>query len=79
MRKRGEIYLISVRTFDYKNVIVKFIFEDQCYEWITSSHWKKSSEITYMHYREKFNASFNDLGFDNYQTNKIASNVRRVR
>lgn len=78
-RLRGEIYLISIRTYDDKNVIVKFVFEETTYQWVTSSHWKKASNITYKQYHEKFIASWNDEGMDNYNNNRIATNVRELK
>ncbi len=77
-RTRGEICIISIRPYDDKNVIVKFIYNEQVYNWITSSHWKKASAITYINYRENFLASFNDAGVDTGE-NRIATNVRRIK
>ncbi len=78
-RIKGEVYIVLIRTYDDKNVIVSFIFNDIKYKWITSSHWKKASAITYINYREKFLASFNDEGFDVYGENKVASNMRLIK
>jgi hypothetical protein len=78
-RIKGEIYIISIRTYDDKNVIVKFIYNEQVYNWITSSHWKKASAITYINYNVKFLASFNDDGVDTYGENRIATNVRCIK
>ena len=78
VRLKGEVYIVLIRTYDDKNVVVTFIFNDIKYKWVTSSHWKKASAITYINYHEKFLSSFNDEGFDAYG-DKVASNMRLIK